>query len=258
MSQSPITATVGTERTVAGGSRIALTFHDGGRVPAILLLPNRPSASARTPAALLLHGYTSRKEAMADTLGSALLACGVASLAIDLPMHGERGAPIESLSFRNPLDLVRQWRAALDESRLALRYLAERAEVDAARLGLVGYSLGSFLGVIVAAGEPSVRAVTLAAGGDLPDGSSFGALIRAAADPLRAVRKLAGRPLLMVNGKWDRTVTRAQAERLYAAAGEPKEIRWWDSGHHLTPAAIADGAEWLATTLGAARQQRSG
>ncbi|MDQ6830751.1 MAG: alpha/beta fold hydrolase [Gemmatimonadota bacterium] len=258
MSPTPVAASVTSERAISGGTRIALALHDGDRVPAILLLPRQTSADARAPAALLLHGYTSRKEAMSDGLGRALLACGVASLAIDLPMHGERDTPIESLTLRNPFELVRQWRSALEDARLSLQYLSERPEVDAARLGLVGYSLGSFLGVIVAAGEPRVRAVTLAAGGDLPDTSSFGRLIRTAADPLKAVRKLAGRPLLMVNGKRDRTVTPAQAERLFAAAGEPKAIRWWDTGHHLSPAAIADGAQWLATALGATLQQQSG
>ncbi|HEY0996866.1 MAG TPA: hypothetical protein VGD77_12805, partial [Gemmatimonadaceae bacterium] len=60
---------------------------DGEEVPAILLLP----ASARAvPAALLLHGYTSRKERMAESLGMALLRQGIASLSIDLPLHGER------------------------------------------------------------------------------------------------------------------------------------------------------------------------
>ena len=45
------------------------------------------------------------------------------------------------------------------------------------------------------------------------------------------------------------TVTPAQAERLYAAAAEPKTIRWWESGHYLPDAAIDDAAEWLRAAL---------
>jgi putative ABC transport system permease protein len=53
--------------------------------------------------------------------------------------------------MRNPIALVSAWRLAQDEARLALGYLGARAEVDAARLAIVGYSMGSFLGVLVAA-----------------------------------------------------------------------------------------------------------
>jgi hypothetical protein len=37
---------------------------------------------------------------------------------------------------------------------------------------------------------------------------------------------------------------------LFQAAREPKEIRWWDSGHVLPPVAIADAAAWLAAQMG--------
>jgi dienelactone hydrolase len=235
------------ERKVPGGTRIELALHDGERIPAVLLLP---SNVRRAPASLLIHGYTSRKEHMSDAMGRALLARGVASVAIDLPLHGERGAPIDTLSIRNPFELVRRWTMAIDDCRIALRYLEGRDDIDAERLGLVGYSLGSFLGVMVAAREQAVRAVVLASGGDLPEETPFSKLVRTAADPLRAVRKLRGRPLLMVHGRWDRTVKPAQAQRLFDSAGDPKEIRWWDAGHHLPAAAIADGADWLATKLG--------
>ena len=245
------------EHGVPGGRRILLEFRaEGGEsIPSVLLLPERDTPSA---AAVLLHGYMGRKEWMADTIGLALLELGVASLAIDLPLHGERGAPMDAMSVRNPLELVRRWRASLDESSLALHYLAARREVDKARLSLVGYSLGSFLGVAVAARDSIVRAAVLAAGGDLPSGTPFSGLVRSIADPLRAVRKLSGRPLLMIHGRSDRTILPEQAERLYAAAGEPKELRWWDAGHVLPPAAIASAAEWLAQHLDAMRQQKSG
>jgi pimeloyl-ACP methyl ester carboxylesterase len=201
------------------------------------------------PAALLLHGYSASKDLMTESAGRALLRRGVASLAIDLPMHGERDAPTDRSLFQNPLGLVRHWQSALEECRLALRYLEQRPDVDGARLSLVGYSLGAFLGSIVAAREPSVRALVLAAGGDLPADVPFAAMIRAVVDPLRAVRKLAGRPLLMVNGRADRTIRPDQAERLFAAANEPKEIRWYDGGHYIPPAAIDGAMDWLAERL---------
>ena len=242
----PVTAL--SERPVPGGRRVSLVFHVGGaRVPGALLLPTpreRPVA-----AALLLHGYSADKDLMLETAGRALLRRGVASLAIDLPLHGDRDGQVDDSLFRNPLGLVRHWQSALEECRLALAYLAAHPEIDDARLALIGYSLGAFLGVMVAAREPGVRAVVLAAGGDLPLGVPFAPMIRAVVDPVRAVRKLSGRPLLMVNGRTDRTIRPDQAERLYAGANEPKELRWYDGGHYIPPAVIEHATEWLADRL---------
>jgi hypothetical protein len=117
--------------------------------------------------------------------------------------------------------------------------------------------MGSFLAVLLAADDPEVRAVVLAAGGDLPEGTPLAAVARAVVDPPRAVRKLAGRPLLMIHGKNDRTMRPAQAERLFAAAREPKEIRWWDAGHILPREAIDHAARWLAERLDAGGERRS-
>lgn len=243
--------TVRASRDIPGGHRVSLELEtERERVPAILLVPDATTASAqRCPAAVLLHGFTSRKERMAEGLGRALLARRVATIAIDLPLHGEREGSIDELSLRNPLQLIGAWRLALAEVRRSLDYLSELAAVDAERLAIVGYSLGAFLAVVGAADDARVKAMVLASGGDLPAQTPFSTLVRAAADPLRAVRKLAGRPLLMVNGRNDRTVTPAQAERLFEAAREPKEIHWYNGGHYPPQSAIDFGAGWLAKRL---------
>lgn len=244
------------ETAVPGGRRVTLTFRVGDEpaIPADLLLPDTPGPA---PAALLLHGYSSRREHMAEGVGLPLLARGVASLAIDLPLHGTRADPVEAQAARNPLALLRLWRQGQRECRLAVRYLAARREVDAGRIGVAGYSMGSFLALHTAAQDPSVRAVVLAAGGDLPAGTPFTALVRTVADPLRDVRRLDGRPLLMVHGRTDGTMRPEQAERLFAAAAEPKELRWFAAGHYLPPAAIAEAAAWLAERLGAGEPRRA-
>ncbi len=231
---------------IPGGTRQLLTLVDGEQVPAILLIP----ASARAvPAALLLHGYTSRKERMAESLGVALLRQGVASLSVDLPLHGEREGGLEGMSVRNPFELVQRWRLAMREVGMALRYLAAHPASDRERLGLVGYSLGSYLAVMAAAQQSLARVLCLAAGGDLPTEMPFAALLRTVVDPTRAVTKLGGRPLLMINGRGDRTIRPAQAERLFAAAAEPKTMRWYPGGHWPPVAEIEFAAEWVATEL---------
>jgi uncharacterized protein len=247
-----IVQNVESERTVRGGLEIHLTYRtsDEHPVPAILMLPE---STVPSPGAVLVHGYSSKKEHVADPVGKALLEHGIASLALDLPLHGTRADPVQRQSMRDPLGVVRLWRQALADVRLGLRYLGARREVDGGALALLGYSMGSFLSVAIAADDPAVRALVLAAGGDLPEGTPFARIARTVADPVRAIRKLGGRPLLMVHGRRDTTVTPAQANRLFEAAQEPKEMIWFDAGHYLPPAASETVAQWLRARLSTAR-----
>src|SRR4051812_10329900 len=213
----------------------------GEPVPAIFRVAHRGA-----PAALLLHGLSSTKERMCDSIGRALTARGISSLAIDLPLHGDREGSIRSMSISNPMVIVKHWRLALSDITDSLEWLRTDTRVDPSRVALVGYSLGAFLAVHVAAKDYYLAAVLLAAGGDFPDALPFARMIRTIADPTRDAKKLSA-PLLMVNGRYDRTVTPAQAERLYAAAREPKQIEWYNGGHWPPPRAIDAAADWLET-----------
>ena len=75
-------------------------------------------------------------------------------------------------------------------------------------------------------------------------------MLRMISDPLASAKSLSGRALLMLHGTQDRTIRRDQAQRLYDAAAQPKELIWYDSGHALPPAAADDAAAWLATRFG--------
>jgi len=61
----------------------------------------------------------------------------------------------------------------------------------------------------------------------------------------------------MVNGRYDRTITPAQAERLFEAACEPKEIHWYQGGHWPPPSEIEFAAEWLSARLSQGSQRRA-
>jgi dienelactone hydrolase len=234
---------------------LELDFGGDELVPAIL---QRPMAAGRAPGVLLLHGFSSRKERMADRIGRRLAALGMVSLAIDLPLHGTRNGAneVEDMWRRHPLTLAQKWRLAVREAHAATRYLAGRPEVDATRIALVGYSLGAYIGIVAAADDPLVRMVALAAGGDLPADIPFGPIVRRITGPLRAVRALNGRPLLMVNGRGDRTVAPAQARALFDAAHEPKELRWYEGGHWPPESVLATIADWLADHLFDAQEHR--
>ena len=248
MSRHDFGATTRRTVRVPGGQQRTLDLARGrDTVPALWLTPEgaRPA-----PAALLLHGFSSSKERMASAVGRALLARGVSSLALDLPFHGERGTT--GALPKNPLAIVGAWKAAVSEARAAVSWLAAQAKTDASRIGIVGYSLGGFLALMSASEDERIRVVAMAAAGDLPDQTPYAALVRGLVDPPRAARRLAGRPLLLVNGRYDTTTRPAQAERLFAAAAEPKSLVWYDGGHWPPPSAIDAAAEWVAAGLGAA------
>lgn len=232
--------------TARGEERFLDLVHGTERVPATLLMP---SADRAAPAVLLLHGFSSNKERMVQSVGRALQQRGVASLALDLPFHGERDGGRGEIPYRNPLALVSAWSTAVREARAAIEWLGAQDAIDDGRIGVIGYSLGGFLALTTASEEPRVQVLTLAAAGDLPDTTPYAALVRRAVDPLRAVRKLRGRPLLLVNGRRDTTTRPAQAERLFAYAEEPKELRWYEGGHWPPPSAIDEAAAWTAQQL---------
>jgi fermentation-respiration switch protein FrsA (DUF1100 family) len=216
--------------------------------PAILQMPDATEPRAAT---LLLHGFSARKEQMADTIGQALARRGIASLTPDLPLHGSRSGGLDKFSLDNPMSLITNWRLALAEARLGVDHLATLAGVDPTRIGIVGYSLGAYLSTFAAADDERISAIALVAGGDLPTRTPFAALVRTIADPCRAVKRLAGRPLLMINGTRDRVILPAQATALFEAAKEPKELRWYDGPHWPPTSVVESVADWMASRLGA-------
>jgi fermentation-respiration switch protein FrsA (DUF1100 family) len=117
---------------------------------------------------------------------------------------------------------------------------------------------------MTAAADERLRAVALAAAADLPDHTPYAWLVRGMVNPLRAADRLAGRPLLLVNGTRDTTTRPEQAKRLFAAAKEPKTLHWYEGGHWPPPTAITTAARWLADRLHdvsdarAARPRRTG
>ena len=213
----------------------------GAQVPSILLLPD---TDRRVPCALLLHGFSSSKERLSDTIGRALAVRGIASLAIDLPLHGSRDDAMLEEARRNPLGLVKHWTTAVAEANAAIGWLSAQDEINPSQLNATGYSLGSYVALQTAAANERVATVIVAAGGDLP-ATPWTSMVRAMSDPVRSVRALNGRPLLMLHGRHDRTISPEQAQRLYDAASQPKELRWYDSGHVLPPNAADDAALWL-------------
>jgi alpha-beta hydrolase superfamily lysophospholipase len=124
-------------------------FPDGAvETPALLLVPAQPNGGA----VCWVHGTRDDKAQFKWAIARALARRGLAVLTFDLPGHGEHPR-----RFSLP--------SALTAVPAAISYLAARPEVDAARVGLLGVSLGGALAIRAAAeqrpGGPAVRALCL-------------------------------------------------------------------------------------------------
>jgi dienelactone hydrolase len=134
----------------------------GVRVPGLLLQP-ATSAGPR-PAVVVAHGTGGSKEAMLPFL-LALCARGLVAVAIDARHHGERAREAGGGSYVAAILAKYQggpgypflYDTVWDLLRL-LDYLAERADVAAERLGLMGISKGGMETYLAAAADPRIVA----------------------------------------------------------------------------------------------------
>ena len=55
--------------------------------------------------------------------------------------------------------------------------------------------------------------------------------------------------VLYQGGERDKVIPRAELEELYEATSEPKEIRWYPTGHGLSPKAGRERVAWLREQL---------
>jgi dienelactone hydrolase len=187
-------------------------------------------------------------------VATALAQKQIAALALQMPYYGARRPPgsrvrMISTDFDHSMEAVRQ--TVLDVRR-ATAWLASRKELDPKRLGIVGTSLGSFMGSLAAEMEPRLgRVAILLGGGGLVDafydnpraelfrkswealGGNKDKLARliAPADPLTCAANLKDRKVLMIAAKKDEIVPPKMAEALWEATGRQK-IVWYDCNHY--------------------------
>jgi len=181
----------------------------------------RPAGEDRPALVMLVPGLDSTKEEFFH-LENAFLERGMATLSIDGPGQGEVGL---SLPIRHDYEVC---------ARAMLDWIAERDDLDLARLGIFGVSLGGYYATRVAAYEPRIRAVVGLSGpynfGEIWTGlpsltkQTFTAKAQAADEAegreraheldLTGVCARISAPALFVTGKRDGVVPWEQTERM--------------------------------------------
>lgn len=230
----------------------------GDRVPGHLIELDR-ARSARRPLIVLQHGAGGDRFSPYLRVARRWVEEGASVATIDFPLHGERRSPklsdrlivsigrgIRSEAGATPADgadganAAALWRGfarqAVADLRASLDYLLAHPRIDSKRCAYAAFSLGSIVGSLFLAVDGRPRGAALALGG-----GGFGP---PDLDPVSYIGALTPRPLLMINARQDTVVPPATSEALFAAAGEPREIEWFDTGHDRLPG-VALKRMWL-------------
>jgi dienelactone hydrolase len=148
---------------------LQLRLPDGEDVRGFLTRPER--AGEPLPAILLAHAHGGRYDIGADELtdgrpawvdppGPALARAGFVALSVDMPTFGSRAGVTEGAAAKAALWYGRTlFGQMLGEQAGALTWLAGREDVDPARIGAMGISMGATLAYFLAALDARVAVV---------------------------------------------------------------------------------------------------
>jgi dienelactone hydrolase len=213
----------------------------------------RPAGKGPFPCVIVLD-ITGGNQMVSRTIATHLAQNGIGGLFVQMAYYGPRRPPGSSLRLLTPniqhtLEAIRQ--TVLDLRR-ATAWMESRPEIDTQRLGILGTSLGSFIGALTAEMEPKLRRVAvLLGGGGLVDayyddpraaaarkvyeglGGSKEKLAKliAPVDPLTYAANLKDRRVLMLAASRDEIVPPRASEALWKATGQQK-IVWYDCTHY--------------------------
>jgi uncharacterized protein len=121
------------------------------RIPGILALPKAGGAARSYPAVLMLHGFASHKDEVGDMYlreARALARRGIASLRIDFAGTGDS----EQLYTANT------WTGMVADAVTAYDWLVDNSRTIDDRVGVLGFSMGSKVGLGLLAERPDVPA----------------------------------------------------------------------------------------------------
>src|SRR5215472_6946079 len=157
--------------------RVTYGTEYGMRIPAVLYLPEHPIG--KIPGLVVVNGHGGDKYSWNSFYTGILYArAGGAVLTYDLIGEGERSAQrksgtgehdrvVDAPSYPQHLSGL-----MITDVMQSVSYLSQRPEIDTKRIGILGYSMGSFVSALTGAVDTRIHIVVLSGGGDLdgPDG----------------------------------------------------------------------------------------
>ena len=246
-SAEPLDLKVTGSRAIDGVTVRDVTFrgHEA-EVTGVLSVPAGPGPFA----AVLYAPGVSCPAVMFEPDMAALQRAGIAALAVDPPDRRRPNVDPISLDAATVaaahVQYVRDLRRGFD-------LLASLPEVDAGRMGYVGYSWGGYVGGLLAGVRAPVKAYILTyTGADWvsidPTGSS------GFPDPAAAIAVGRGASYLFQAGVDDPLFSRTSVRRYYDAARGPKRLQWFPGSHGdlwsmPSGAAVESHREWLKKSL---------
>ena len=150
------------------------------------------------------------------------------------------------------------------EVRRALDLLMSQPNVDSKRIGYVGHDYGAMYGSLAAGVEKRVKTyVLVAAIGSFSNWSldywlkkkpdEFKESYRQAfrtLEPADLIARAAPASVLFQFANTDKYIPKEAAEKFYASAKQPKQVKWYDTDHAMEiEAARRDREEWLVQKL---------
>jgi len=233
----------------------------GGDVPAYLLIPDGAGPFA---AILLMHGSSGSRASLLS-FAKDLAPTGAVVLTVSGPAAR---TPNRDWIHFTAQDRDEQIQLIIDLRR-AVDLLTQHPNVDASRIGYVGYSYGAAMGGLLAGVEPRVKAYGLMVGdGGLvnhftDDGKPVGGFETVPAvmreewlnamepiEPIHFIGHASASWLYFQNAHYDSSVSEADALAYQDAGSLPKRVQWYDSGHGLPAVAYVDMVNWLAERIG--------
>ena len=242
-------------------SEITYTSPGGGSVPGILAEPI--GSTGPIPGVVAMHPSGFPTKPWAPYL--ALLAQkGAVVIAIDAPYFRRGGPQLRFIAAdrEEQIQLIKDLQRAVD-------ILLATGKVDASRIGFEGYSFGGIVGAQFVGIEKRLKAAVLTAahGGwvtgvttqaKLPGfAATFTCAVRNAwfrnmipIESIRFIPHASPTALFFQIAKFDTAVLPEDAQTLYDAAPNPKEVTYYETGHGLNLQAMQDKQAWLLEQLG--------
>lgn len=241
--------------------RVEIPFENGKTLPGILqTVPGNPKA----PCVLVVPGMDTIKEYMPSPYHNHFRRRGMATLTIDGPGQGESNIRETWVTLDN---FERAGSAAID-------FLEKQPGVDASRVGVYGWSMGSYWGPRIAARDSRVKALVGAMGvygqkdtifkhgkpayranymymSNIHDEDAFDAMIGQ-----MTLAPLAGDircPTLLVMGEFDELCPLEDGEALFDMLKCPKELWVYENETHTFGGRLPDFylhvADWMRDAL---------